>query len=54
MNRYWLPLWGRAALVALAYLGVALLVFAFRHPEMTSTQVLLHLWDALRFRSVGG
>jgi len=32
------------------YVAAALAVYAFRNPEATETQRLLHFWDALTFK----
>lgn len=37
---------------AVAYLIVASVVFRFRHPWMTDTELIVHTIDALTFRSV--
>ena len=37
-------------IVPLLYFFIASLVYAFRHPEMTDTQRLLHFWDVVTFR----
>ena len=37
---------------AVAYLIVASVVFRFRHPWMTETELIVHTIDALTFRSV--
>lgn len=34
----------------LVYIGVALFVYAFRHPDLTATQVLLDFEDAMCWR----
>lgn len=37
---------------AVAYLIVASVVFRFRHPWLTDTELIVHTIDALTFRSV--
>jgi hypothetical protein len=39
-----------ALLCALAYVAVASIAFAFRHPELTETQRLIRTADALAWR----
>lgn len=41
-----------AVLLLIGWWIIALVVFAFRHPWMTSTQRTLHLWSALTFSEV--
>ncbi len=40
-------------LAAAAYVAVATLTWALRHPELTQTQNLLHILDALLWREPG-
>jgi len=37
-------------LLIVLYVGIAFLVYAFRHPELTDTLRLLHWRDALSWR----
>jgi hypothetical protein len=32
------------------YLLIASTVYRYRHPEMTETQLSIHLWDAITWR----
>jgi len=34
------------------YMLIAMWVFAFRHPQLTNTQIFLHTLDALRFKKL--
>jgi hypothetical protein len=38
------------AVAVVAYMLVSLAAFGFRHPELTDTQRLLRIWDALRWK----
>lgn len=41
-----------ALIAASSYFLVALLVFALRHPWMTTTEQWLHVWDAMTWSTV--
>ncbi len=34
--------------IIVLYWFLSMMIYRFRHPDMTETQLLLHLWDALR------
>lgn len=51
MKRRWRIATWLAVFVA-AYVSTASIVFAFRHPDMTDTQRLLCLWDAMCWRQL--
>jgi len=36
--------------VVLLYVGLALSVYSFSHPELTQTQVMINFMDAMRWR----
>lgn len=37
-------------LIVILYLTISGTVYRFRHPEMTETQLVLHLWDWVTWR----
>lgn len=52
MKRHRQP-WAAYLFVAVAvYIVVAMSVFRLRHPDMSETQLFLHLWDAMTWRAL--
>lgn len=43
-------LWIGFLIVLILWWAPALMVFRYRHPWMTETELSLHLWDALMWR----
>lgn len=47
-----ITLWLALTLVCVVYVGIASMVFRFRHPWATETQAFLHIKDVVTFSAI--